>query len=668
MSEGNSTKPKTVASLFAGAGGLDLGLKQAGLDIVWANDFDKDSCDTYKLNVDERIVCGDISKIASEDIPDVDVIAGGFPCQGFSVANKFRSTEDNRNQLYLEMLRIIKDKQPKWFIAENVKGILSLDGGKVFEMILQDFKEAGYHVEYQLVNMADFGVPQMRKRVLILGTRNDLPESMQLHHPEPTHSEKPSPGMQKWVTAGEAMKDFKNYVVPHDLQSGYKFVERNFTGHRRTNPDKPAPTILARGNGKGGNNATPHPLENRRMSVMESAYIQSFPTDFKFQGKMTSQYRQIGNAVPVLYGKHLGEKLNQIKEGEALSNTKTPNQLTVASLFSGAGGLDYGFQKAGFKLVWANDNDHDSVETYKLNFGDHCVLADIENVDVSTIPDVDIIIGGFPCQGFSVANMKRHVDDTRNVLYKSFVKAVTVKQPKYFLAENVKGILSIAKGEVFKLIVEEFSNAGYRCRYALVNAADYGTPQNRQRVLIFGVRKDLDVTDIDWPPAPTHKDKHISIGKALADLPDPDDKHDLSNHVYSAFKLKFNGYISNRAVDPDKPSPTITARGDTKGGAMIIHHPSNTRRITCREAAVIQGFPLDFKFYGSMTSVYRQVGNAVPSQLAFAAASQIKKYDELANKALVTTDVPRHTIEQEDDALEKGAIAVQQASLLLDSA
>ncbi len=667
MSKGINSKPKTVASLFAGAGGLDLGLKQAGLEIIWANDFDQDSCDTYKMNVDERIVCGDISNIASEDIPDADVIAGGFPCQGFSVANKFRNVEDTRNQLYLEMLRIIKDKQPKWFIAENVKGILSLDGGKVFEMILQDFKEAGYHVEYQLVNMADFGVPQMRKRVLMLGTRSDLPISMRLHHPKPTHSEKPALGMQKWITAGEAMTSFKKYVVPHDLQSGYKFVERNFTGHRKTNPDKPAPTVLARGNGKGGNNATPHPLENRRMSVMESAYIQTFPMDFKFQGKMTSQYRQIGNAVPVLYGKHLGEELNQIEE-DILSAPKSTNQLTVASLFSGAGGLDLGFQKAGYKLVWANDNDHDSVETYKLNFGDHCVLANIEDIDVSSIPDVDIIIGGFPCQGFSVANMKRHVDDSRNVLYKSFVKAVTVKQPKYFLAENVKGILSIAKGEVFKLIVEEFSNAGYRCRYALVNAADYGVPQNRQRVLIFGVRKDLDVAEIDWPPKTTHENNHVSIGKALADLPDPDGEHNLLNHVYSAFKLKFNGYISNRAVDPDKPSPTITARGDTKGGAMIIHHPSNTRRITCREAAVIQGFPLDFKFYGSMTSVYRQVGNAVPSQLAFAAASQIKKYDELANNTLTVNKKMRSTVGLEQEESSEEAKVFRQASLLPDLA
>ena len=110
---------------------------------------------------------------------------------------------------------------------------------------------------------------------------------------------------------------------------------------------------------------------------------------------------------------------------------------------------------------------------------------------------------------------------------------------------------------------------------------------------------------------------------ATETVPDPDKPHKLKNHVYSQFKLKFNGYISNRRVDPDKPSPTITARGDHKGGAMIIHHPSNTRRMTCREVAIVQGFPIDFEFSGSMTSVYKQIGNAVPPPLAFAAAKQI---------------------------------------------
>lgn len=303
---------KQIVSLFAGAGGIDLGLIRSGHSVIWANDFDKDSCETYKFNLGDHIHCSDIKNVTSESIPDSDVIVGGFPCQGFSVANKFRSVEDKRNELYEEMLRIIRDKQPKWFIAENVSGILSLGGGEVFRMIIEDFESAGYRVMYRLENMADFGVPQKRKRVLILGTRIDLPENLSLVHPQQTHSNKPSGSLKPWVTMGQSLRDFMKFDVPHDQASQYKFVERNFTGHRRSDPDQPSPTILARGNGKGGVNATPHPFEERRLSVMESAFIQSFPAAYVFKGSMTSQYRQIGNAIPPLYGELIGMQLAKI--------------------------------------------------------------------------------------------------------------------------------------------------------------------------------------------------------------------------------------------------------------------------------------------------------------------------------------------------------------------
>ena len=310
-------------------------------------------------------------------------------------------------------------------------------------------------------------------------------------------------------------------------------------------------------------------------------------------------------------------------------------KLRVASLFAGAGGLDLGFRRADFQIIWANDNEKDACATYMKNLGQHIVCDDIENINLSKIPSVDVIIGGFPCQGFSVANMGRSIDDSRNVLYKTFVAAVAKKQPKYFLAENVKGILSLAKGEVFRSILREFAAQGYACRCALVNSADYGVPQCRERVFIWGVRKDLDSIEFDFPPEKTHELRHVSVSEALKNIPDPDKKHDLTNHIYSTFKLKFNGYIGHRTINPHKPSPTITARGDKRGGAVIIHHPNNTRRMTCREAALIQGFPLDYRFEGAMTSVYRQIGNAVPSQLAEAIAVHIKKHwQEIQKKAV----------------------------------
>lgn len=180
----------SMIALFAGAGGMDLGFKNAGFDIKWACDFNQDAVNTYKNNIGDHIVLGDITTIKSDDIPgqenELDLIIGGFPCQGFSIANKNRSMEDERNFLYLEMLRIINDKKPKFFVAENVKGLISMQKGQVIQMIIDDFKKIGYEVDYKLLNAADYGVPQARERVIIIGNRIGLKNVF----PEPSHSSK----------------------------------------------------------------------------------------------------------------------------------------------------------------------------------------------------------------------------------------------------------------------------------------------------------------------------------------------------------------------------------------------------------------------------------------------------------------------------------------------
>ena len=184
MSKDKKKKKYRVISLFSGAGGMDLGFINAGFDIVWANDFFKEAVESYRKNVDSRIVYGDITKIDSSEMPDdIDLVIGGFPCQGFSVANTKRSMKDERNFLYKEMLRVIDDKKPKFFVAENVKGILSMKKGKVFEIIKKDFKKLGYNVDAKLLNAAEYGVPQARERVVIIGNRIGVKNP----YPKPTH-------------------------------------------------------------------------------------------------------------------------------------------------------------------------------------------------------------------------------------------------------------------------------------------------------------------------------------------------------------------------------------------------------------------------------------------------------------------------------------------------
>jgi len=311
--------------------------------------------------------------------------------------------------------------------------------------------------------------------------------------------------------------------------------------------------------------------------------------------------------------------------------------MKVVSLFSGAGGLDLGFIKAGHKVIWANDNFQDAVKTYRKNIGDHIVCEDISQISSDEIPEHDILIGGFPCQGFSVANSKRGEHDERNKLYLELLRVLVDKQPKFFLAENVKGILSLMKGAIFEMIISDFEKAGYKVKHKVLNAANFGVPQRRERVIILGVRNDVDF-DLKHPE-PTHsensnlfedKESWISIGEALKNIPEPEEEHNLLNHTYSKFKLKFNGYLGNRAIDPTKPAPTVTARGDEKGGVVVLHHPNNHRRMSVRELALVQSFPIDFIFEGNNSSAYRQIGNAVPPMLAYAIASmfpkELKKY------------------------------------------
>ena len=214
----NDPNKLKVISLFSGAGGMDLGFINAGFEIVWANDLLEDAVNSYRKNIGKHLLKGDITKISSEDIPNnPDVIIGGFPCQGFSVANTRRTTEDKRNFLYKEMLRIIADKNPKFFVAENVKGLLSLAKGKVFEMIKSDFESLGYKVEARILNAAEYGVPQARERVIIIGNRIGVenPFPAKTHYLEATPEEMRK-GLLPAITTEQAIGFLQNKKITNN--------------------------------------------------------------------------------------------------------------------------------------------------------------------------------------------------------------------------------------------------------------------------------------------------------------------------------------------------------------------------------------------------------------------------------------------------------------------
>ena len=329
--------------------------------------------------------------------------------------------------------------------------------------------------------------------------------------------------------------------------------------------------------------------------------------------------------------------------------------MKIISLFCGCGGMDLGLAKAGHKIVWANDYDQDSIDTYTRYFTKyfnakkkHIVCEDIYSIDTKNIPDADLVVGGFPCQGFSIANLyrvnQRDSEKNNNSLYKELLRIVKEKKPKYFLGENVKGILSLGgyandfdkknkEGRVVKQILKDMRSIGYDVKWKLLNAADYGVPQNRQRVIFFGIRKDLGSVDKFKYPLPTHSvkddlmlEKTPTLWDAISDLEKIKlNSKKIMNHVCTEHKVKINGYIGNRQTIKEKPSPTIVGRGGGTGGPVIIPHPNNKRRLTVRETARLQCFPDEMEFCGSKSSGYRQIGNAVPWKLAYALGLSLKK-------------------------------------------
>lgn len=318
--------------------------------------------------------------------------------------------------------------------------------------------------------------------------------------------------------------------------------------------------------------------------------------------------------------------------------------MKVLSLFSGCGGIDLGFMKAGATVVWANDIDKDAVKTYKKNLNEDIVCKDIYDVNPNESPNnIDLIVGGFPCLGFTLAKGKsRNINDKNNILYQQYIKILEKKLPKYFLVENVPGMKSGKEfNNFFEVMIKDFENVGisnditnkkgYRVKYETLLASDYGVPQNRKRLILIGTRNDLN-TEPPYPLATHTKNiinephllPHLTIKDAISDLPSQFDER-VPNHIGTKHKVKINGYVGNRQLDWNKPSPTITGRGSRTGGAVIHPHPNRERRLSVRECARIQTFPNDFIFTGSNGANFAHIGNAVPPILAFHIAKEFRK-------------------------------------------
>jgi len=320
-----------LVSLFTGAGGLDLGFEKVGFNVIWANEYDPTIWETFELNFPKsKLDKKSITDVADFDIPDADGIIGGPPCQSWSEAGAGRGINDKRGQLFYDYIRILKNKQPKFFLAENVSGILHPKHSAAFSNIIKEFGKAGYEVSYKLLNVNDYGVPQDRFRLIIIGYHKKIGKKFEFPKPQ---EYKPvlkdaifdlrlaKPAKDKNKTNGNDLK-----IPNHEYMNG-GFSTIYMSRNRVRGWDEPSFTIQA-----GGRHAPIHPQAPkmqfvdynkrifvpgkehlyRRLSVRECARIQTFPDTYIFKyNDIADGYKMIGNAVPVEFARQIALKIKQ---------------------------------------------------------------------------------------------------------------------------------------------------------------------------------------------------------------------------------------------------------------------------------------------------------------------------------------------------------------------
>ncbi|MDA7991054.1 MAG: DNA cytosine methyltransferase [Gammaproteobacteria bacterium] len=717
------TRRLSAVSLFSGCGGLDYGLIKAGFDILVANDISKYAVDTYRANIGKNIICGDIrtkdvfdgiiAKVANRD---VDLMAGGPPCQGFStLGNKVSS--DPRNTLFATYARLVSRIQPKFVLIENVNAMITMYGGKFKDDVIDTFEKIGYHTDYLVVDAADYGVPQNRKRVFFFGYMSNH----KFMFPVPTHGAELKP----YKILGDCImdlvdkKDVKNHIrlnhsqkviaryklipeggklpPPQDLPKSIRRV--NFgNSYKRLDRKKPSLTMVP------GNNAFPiHPTEDRSLTPREAARIQSFPDKFVFMGDRRSQCIQIGNAVPPRLATILGKKIYKYLLVKTPKNTKKPKTITVnrkigqdslplsklstlsnemgfIDLFSGLGGFTIGMSKGGWKPLIMVDNNQYVAATHKHNFPSLVFMQNDLSLAKNRIKicrmfdhkKVGIVVGGPPCQGFSIFGKRRFVNtkkydptsDVRNQLIFAYFDVIKRIKPRWFVMENVPGLASLEDGKLLKKLVMRFKQIGYNsAEYRILNMADYGIPQTRKRLLLIGNRTGH---IIPWPKKKFFEfpkewqTSYITVGQTISDLPEavlPGEKNNSGITCHIAMKHRPNlvarymhvkegsrlnveelpnelkvGYRTDnvknyshvyKRLDRNKPANTMVP-----GHNAFPIHPYYDRSLTVREAARLQTLPDDLEPMGPRQEQCIQVGNAFPALMAELIANCIMKAEK----------------------------------------
>lgn len=670
-----------IADLFCGIGGFSKGFEMAGFEVLFGIDNWPIAIETFQKNIkNTKGVLADLTKIKNNFFEEyknkVDVVVAGPPCQGFSMIGK-RDIKDPRNSLFEEVIRVVKILEPKIVIIENVVGLLSMknpDGKLIRDLIIKRLQNIGYYTEIRILNTSDYGVPQNRKRVIFIGSRIGIIGFPALVKKKVNVGEAlsnvPDIGSVNYLPTTndfqKAMASKSNLIYNHEGYNHSDIVVKRMyfvppggnwrnipkryynvggehsNNYRRLDPNKPSITIK-----HASKSMIIHPEYNRCITVREVARLQSFPDDFIFYGTRFEQHQQLANAVPPLLAyhlaKHIMQKLNSEKVkskilkqltlesfsehvGAKKGSLKEGKKFTFIDLFSGIGGFRVALENVGGTCVFSSDIDKWANETYFLNFSE-LPKGDITKINISEIPEHDILCGGFPCQPFSIAGRRLGFLDTRGTLFFEIEKILKAKRPQAFILENVKGLVNHDKGNTFRVIKNSLRNLGYNIFYKVLNAKDYGLPQNRERIFIVGFKKKVSFSF----PAP------MPLNKTILDILE---KNVTGYEISKIASKHLERYCNNRQINKVFPAivtelrpsrclirddgiaPTLTAKMGT-GGNNIPIILQEKRKLTTRECLRLMGFPENFKIKNHVMQSYKQIGNSVPVPVVELIAKEI---------------------------------------------
>ncbi len=610
----------------------------------------------------------------------VDLFVGGSPCQSFSISGKRGGLDDARGTLFYEYARLVKEIEPKVFIYENVVGMVHHDKGKTWEVIRNIFDSLDYKIHYQIMNSKDYGIPQDRKRIFVVGFRNSVEftfpkpkklETTLFDYLEPHVATNHYLGKKgfEFVTnpkyknrAGINNKIIKTQKANQQFNwnGDFVFEKLDFSKHNDNILDR---AYVGEYNGYRG--------VIRQLSYRECLRLMGFSDSFKVVVPNVPAYRQIGNSIVVNVLESLITSIY-----EYYPDVEFDDRLCVATVFSGIGAFEFALKrlKIDHKIVFACDNGEVEIEydideqkeivfslngstekkkyvdnlyknkTAKTNFVKQSYLAnydldedfyfrDINLLDGTDFEGkVDIFVGGSPCQSFSTVGQQCGLEDTRGTLFYEFARLVKEIKPKVFIYENVRGMLTHDKGNTWRVIKSVFEELGYDFKYELIDAKDHGVPQTRRRVIVVGIRQDLDrVTDFNMPDKKeltfTMQDflienvregdfTHSDSGGILVDgnPGEIEEKYFLTPKLY---KYVMSGgtktFYTKPVIDLPVARTLLKTMGNRHRAGVdnYVTVDGRVRMLSEREAHRLMGFTDDYDIVVSRAQGYKQAGNSI---------------------------------------------------------